>query len=109
MSGSQSQGPSSGMQGGRASGDRPAGTPEPVTFKPEKLKAQRLQSGQTVAVHTTDGPSVSGEATIKKNRAVVEAIQERSKEIQKEPLPPEYRGQAERFYQLLMEGDGGGD
>lgn len=104
---SQSVGSRSGPQGGRAFGEGPSGTPEPVTFEPEKLKSRKPHPGLPVSVLTVDGEAQTGEATIKKSGEVVETIRELSKQVEKEPLPPEYREQAEHFHSLVMEGDEG--
>ncbi len=102
---SQSQGGMTGPQGGRATGQRDRGVDEPTTSRRDKISSRRLGPGSMVGVFTTDGPSLTGEVNIEKSREVVEAVHELSREIEKEPLPPEYREQVERFHELLMEGD----
>ena len=57
--------------------------------------------GVPVSTLTVNGPSLTGEATIKKGPALQSIVQELSEEVQKEPLPIEHREHIWRFQELL--------
>jgi hypothetical protein len=68
-----------------------------------------MAPGVPVSVLTAEGPSLTGEVKVKKSNELEQAVRELSKEIKKEPLPPEYREQAERFQESLIGGDEDGE
>lgn len=102
-----SQGGTTGPSSGQATGQRDGGTPEDTTFQRERVPAKGLDPrGQAVGSFTVDGPSLTGEPTIQKGGAVEQAVRQLSEQVEKEPLPVEYRDQIQRFHSLLL---GGGE
>lgn len=102
-----SQGGTTGPNSGQATGQRDGGTPEETTFQRERVPTRDLgPRGQIVGSLTVDGPSAAGEPTIQKGGAVEQAVRQLSEEVEKEPLPVEYRDQIQRFHSLLLGGGG---
>jgi len=103
----KNQGGTTGPNSGQATGQRDGGTPEETTFQRERVPARELgPRGQVVGSLTVDGPSAVGQPTIQKGGAVEQAGRQLSEQVEKEPLPVEYRDQIQRFHSLLL---GGGD
>ena len=94
-----------GPQPGLGSGQRPPGVPEPTTFQRDKISASGLDPrGTVVGSFLTDGPSATGEPSIRAGGALESRVRELSEEVQKEPLPVENRDQIQRFHELLLGG-----
>lgn len=103
---SQGQGRgATGPSAGIGAGERDRGTPEDVTFQKERVSAKGLDPrGVAVGSFTIDGPSLTGEARVSKGVTVKDAVRQLSQEVEKEPLPVEYREQIQRFHELLLGG-----
>ena len=103
---------STGPNPGQGSGERDRGTPQSTTFKKERVAAKGLDPrGVAVGSFTVDGPSLTGEAKVRKSAAIEEAVRQLSEEVEKEPLPVEHKEQIQRFHDLLLRGGeaGGGE
>ncbi len=100
-------GSSSGLGGGRASGQRPFGSAGKTDFKRDKLNPSGLQAGQPVGVLTVDGPSLKGEVSLPKGGARRDAVQRLSQEVEKEALPIQYRTHVRRYHDFVLQGGQG--
>ncbi|MBN1442103.1 MAG: hypothetical protein JXA90_05300 [Planctomycetes bacterium] len=98
------QGGPTGPAGGQASGVRPQGSPEPVSFEGSRIRASGLEPGDVVGQFTEAGDSPEGTARISKSDGVARAVRALSDEIEKEPLPKEYEKQVRDYLELILEG-----
>ena len=100
------QGGQSGPQGGQATGQRPGGTPEDVNFNRERIQPKGMDPrGGIVGSFVADGPAPEGEARVRQAPALLDAVQQLSEEVEKEPLPVEHREHIQKFHELLTGGE----
>lgn len=67
------------------------------------MRAKNLDpQGGTIGSFPTDGPAPRGDVTVEKGADLKQAMQLLAEEVEKEPLPVEYKEQIRRFHGLLL-------
>ncbi len=93
----------------QASGYRPPGAPEDVSFNPEKakIKANELdRNGEIIAVLPFDGDMPKGEA-LREYQEALKTAQNVAEQVNKEAIPRERQDMVRRYMKTLVEPVGG--
>ena len=102
------QGPDGGGEA-QASGYRPPGAPEDVSFNPEKakIKANEMdRNGEIIAVLPFDGDMPKGEA-LREYQEALKTAQNVAEQVNKEAIPRERQDMVRRYMKTLVEPVGG--